>query len=218
MSIIPPPLTMAQLQRDSLDRPVPWFVAWIDGKPDHRIVDPEKMVLAVKSKLCWLCGRPLQAYKSFVVGPMCGVNRTSSEPPSHLACAIYAAQVCPFMSTPGRERRTTNLPEERDAPAGIGLARNPGITLIWTTRTFEIVYAPNGILFEMGEPAAIQWWAEGREASRDEIIESLSIGLPVLKEFAAKQGPTAETMLASQLDRFWRTVTPSTTHLADTAE
>ena len=218
MSIIQAPLNMAQLQRDSLDRPVPWFVAWIDGKPDHRIVDPHKLPLARKSNLCWLCGRSLHRFKSFVVGPMCGVNRVSSEPPSHLACAVYAAQVCPFMTTPGRERRTTNLPEERDAPAGIGLARNPGVTLIWTTRKYLTFLAPNGILFDMGEPAAVQWWAEGRYATRQEIIASVETGLPALKEAAAMQGADAEAALKVALDRFWNTVLPISTELADTLE
>lgn len=207
--MITAPLNMAQLKKDSAGRPVPWFVAWIDGKPDHRILEPDKVTLALKTNLCWLCGRPLQTYKSFVVGPMCGVNRISSEPPSHTACAVYAAKVCPFMTTPGRDRRTANLPANRNAPPGIGLARNPGVTLIWTTRKYKVLTVPNGILFDMGEPAAFEWWAEGREAIRDEIIASIESGLPALKTAAALQGPKAETALALKLDEFWRTVTPS---------
>lgn len=30
------PSHMKQLKRDDVGRPVPWFVAWVDGKPDFR--------------------------------------------------------------------------------------------------------------------------------------------------------------------------------------
>lgn len=33
--------------------PVPWFVAWIDGKPEFRVADGAKFKLAVEQALCW---------------------------------------------------------------------------------------------------------------------------------------------------------------------
>ena len=62
--------------------PVPWFVDWIDGKPDFRVMDGRKYDRAIKHDLCWLCGQTLGRFKVFTAGPMCAVNRTSGEPPS----------------------------------------------------------------------------------------------------------------------------------------
>lgn len=57
--------------------PVPWFVAWVDGKPEFRAADQRKLVIAIQEKRCWVCGEPLGRFMTFVVGPMCGLNRTS---------------------------------------------------------------------------------------------------------------------------------------------
>src|SRR5262245_34298100 len=134
--------------------PVPWFVAWIDtpeGKvPDFRVIDTPKFPQAIRERLCWVCGWPLGTRMAFVAGPMCGVNRTSGEPPCHLECARYSARNCPFLSKPQMTRR------ENDKPEGVTvnpfmLDRNPGLTLVWVTRS----YSPfgdgrGGVLIEMG--------------------------------------------------------------------
>jgi len=49
-------------------------------------------VVCVRHKRCWLCGQPLGKFMCFVVGPMCAINKTSAEPPSHRDCALYAVQ------------------------------------------------------------------------------------------------------------------------------
>lgn len=93
----PMPPRVAQLPLDP-DRgyPVPWFAAWFDadgqpcergqGKPDYRVVHPEDVRDAHRFELCWICGGRRGAFATFVIGPMCAVNRTSAEPPSHLDC------------------------------------------------------------------------------------------------------------------------------------
>lgn len=71
--------------------PVPWFVDWVpasqDGGtvliPEFRAMDGEKLVAAINQRLCWVCGEGLGKFMTFVAGPMCGINRTSAEPPSH---------------------------------------------------------------------------------------------------------------------------------------
>lgn len=99
------PERMADLPVDDRGYPVPWFVAWHDGKPEFRAMDPAKFARAIKEKRCWVCGERLGVNLCFVAGPMCGINRTSSEPPSHLMCARWSAQNCPFLSNPRMVRR-----------------------------------------------------------------------------------------------------------------
>src|SRR6267154_1896953 len=99
------PKRSAELPRDERGYPVPWFVEWIDGKPDFRVMDSDKLVEAIKYKRCWVCGGPLGHYKVFTIGPMCMVNRTSAEPPSHRDCAEFSVRNCPFLTTPDMHRR-----------------------------------------------------------------------------------------------------------------
>lgn len=171
--------------------PVPWFVQWIDGKPAFPVMDGKKWVQAVKKKLCWICGQPMGEMMAFVAGPMCTINRTSSEPPCDVNCAIYAAQNCPFLITPKMKRiDVSKIAGTTEAP-GVALKRNPGCCGVWITKSYEVFQAGNGPLIELGEPRLVHWFAEGREATRAEVQESIDSGLPSLLEMAAKEGPDA---------------------------
>lgn len=118
--------------------PVPWFVAWRDGEPEFRCMDPEKLVLAIRCKRCWVCGGVLGKFMTFVVGPMCGINRTSAEPPCHRECAQWSARNCPFLSKPQMDRRENDLPENIVEAPGFAIRRNPGVTLLWTTKGYTL--------------------------------------------------------------------------------
>jgi hypothetical protein len=65
--------------------------------------------------------------------------------------------------------------------AGFGIKRNPGVAMLWHTRGYELfrVGEPNpGYLITMGEPESVDWYAEGRRATREEVMESVESGLP----------------------------------------
>lgn len=175
------PVRMLSLKIDDRGYPVPFFVAWVDVRPDHRIVDPHKMVLCLNKSVCWLCGDILGTHKAFVAGPMCVINRTSAEPPSHLECAEFAVRACPFMTRPMAKRRVANMPEELMAPAGMMIERNPGVTAIYVTRSFTTRVHDDKPLITMGVPTDVTWWAEGRWASREEVMHSIETGIPILE-------------------------------------
>jgi hypothetical protein len=191
---LPPlPPRIAKLPVDERGYPIPHFVAFIDGKPDHRVADPAKLVRAHRLSVCHLCGQAMGAFKAFVVGPMCGINRISSDPPSHRDCAEWAAIACPFLSRPNAKRRTALLPDGVADAAGFAIQRNPGVTLVWVTKSYRVVKAPGGIggLFQMGDPTSVAFYAEGRVATVDEIEESITTGLPLLEAPAVQEGPRA---------------------------
>ncbi|MDF5758588.1 hypothetical protein [Spongiactinospora sp. TRM90649] len=188
------PRRMAGLPRDRHGRPAPWFVAWIGGEPDHRVVAPGKVQDAVRFGCCWLCGEPLGANRAFVIGPMCAITRTTSEPPSHRECAVYAARACPFLTTPRMVRRPNRLPDGYTEPPGVMLKRNPGVALVCVTRSYLPERHPgHGYLFrlDLAAPTAALWFAQGREATRAEAIESLDSGMPLLREVAEAEGEWA---------------------------
>lgn len=188
------PARIRDLPVDARGFPVPWFVAWIDGAPDFRVVGPGRFVEAVRFERCWICGQRLGAFKAFTVGPMCAVNQTSSEPAQHLECARFAATSCPFLTTPSARRREHGLPAEAQEAAGHAIKRNPGVALVWVSRSFK-VFRPHagapGYLISFGEPTAVEWYAHGRRATRAEVAASIAGGLPQLSELAEQDGPRA---------------------------
>ena len=198
------PRTMRDLPIDSRGYPVPWFVAWVDGKPEFRAADAVKFRRAIRDKLCWVCGGRMGVHVAFVAGPMCGINRTSGEPPNHLDCARWSALNCPFLSNPRMVRREDELVNNaklREDAAGMALARNPGVALIWITRQFEVFRAYNGFLIQMGEPESVEWYASGRPATRAEVQASIESGLPNL-EAIAKTEPGGLQALQQAIERF----------------
>ena len=197
-----PPIRIARLPKDERGYPVPWFVAWFkDGrevmreytpnaKPDFRVLASGKRELAVKKRLCWVCGEPLGVHQVFAIGPMCAVNRTTMEPPSHRACVEYSAQACPFLTVPARRRNEAGLEEIPHAVAGEMIARNPGAIALWESsyRPFKV---DNGWLIHLSEPTRVDWWARGRQATRAEIEEAIATGYPELMAKAKLDGPEA---------------------------
>jgi hypothetical protein len=184
------------LPRNKAGYPVPWFVAWLDGLPDFRVIGPGKIKAAVGLKLCWVCGYPFlrQEYRAFTIGPMCAVNRVSAEPPSHRDCGVFSARFCPFLSTPQMVRREKHKPAEAATPAGVMIKRNPGVALVWVTGYKSWTTKPDGsggTLFDIGEPKEALWFARGREATRAEVLDSIDSGLPILAEMAEQDGPEA---------------------------
>jgi hypothetical protein len=175
--------------------PVPWFVACINGVPDFRVVKPDAIIIAWKHRKCWVCGEPLGRTFAMTLGPMCAINRTISEPPSHRDCAVYSAIACPFLSNPRMRRNEINLPSDAHEPAGNGIKRNPGAVCVWITRGCQPRSAPNGWLFTFDDPVEVLWFAEGREATRAEVEASIYSGLPLLEEMAEAENPTAVAAL-----------------------
>lgn len=178
------PERIKRLPEDRRGYPVPWFVHWIDGEPDFRVIRPEGIAWADAQALCWICGQRLGRLKCFVIGPMCAVNRISAEPPSHLECAKFAARACPFLVNPRMRRNEKDMPPHRDL-AGTMLLRNPGVTLLWATLRYSRVILPDGEwLFNVGKPERVAWYAQGRAASRAECWASMEAGLPALEALA----------------------------------
>jgi hypothetical protein len=197
----PMPRRIAALQRDKRGYPVPKFVVWVRdpeaaklGKPgaypDFRYANQEFRVRAFKTGLCWLCGQAMGVHRVFALGPMCVINRTTMEPACHRDCAEFAASACPFLIRPRMRRNEKGLAEDAGAP-GVMIDRNPGCVCLYETRQAEAFDAGNGWLIRLGKPDRIDWWAEGRQATRAEIQASIDGGFPLLLGEAMKDGQEA---------------------------
>lgn len=213
------PVRMMALPVSDKGFPIPRFVAWVrdgrqtrrldpDGKPDFRIIDSEFAEDAFRRKRCWLCGELLGRHQVFAIGPMCVVNRVTMEPPSHRDCAEYAVKACPFLSKPRMIRNEKGL-ELYDAAGipGMSIDRNPGCVCLYETRSYKRFHAGgggSGMLVQLGPPDRVDWWAQGRQAMREEIIESIDSGYPLLMKMAIQDGPKA----VAELERYRQRAEP----------
>jgi hypothetical protein len=202
------PARIAVLPQDHRGFHIPWFVARLpDGSRDFRFADPAKKGIAVRTKKCWVCGGTLGTYFCFVIGPMCAVTRTTAEPPCHQDCAQYSVKICPFLTKPRMRRNDKDLEEFKkigaEMPPGFAIMRNPGATCLWTCRdfkTFKVAGDNSGdFLIRIGEPGRIEWYAEGRPATKTEVLASIDSGFPLLEKEARAQG--LEAVKALQEDR-----------------
>jgi len=195
-TIEPLPPRMQPLAVDERGYVVPWFVDWIDGKPEFRAMDGKKFVRAIREKLCWVCGQRMGRLMTFVAGPMCGINRTSSEPPSHKECAEWSTRNCPFLSNPQAIRRVDEvIGADMSNCAGNALTRNPGVVMLWTTKDYSIFNdGKDKPLLHMGEPVSVEWYALGKSASREQVIASIESGIPALITIAQQQNGAMQAL------------------------
>ena len=200
------PPRIARLWKDERGYPVPAFVEWVrdaeaakrgepGAHPDFRCADFAFRERAFKTGLCWICGDKLGVHRVYVIGPMCVINRVTMEPASHRDCATFAATACPFLVRPRQKRNAKGLPEDADAP-GVMIERNPGCVCLYETREAQAFDAGNGWLIRLGKPDRVDWWAEGRKATRAEIMASIDSGYPLLEAEAWKDGVGAVDDLA----------------------
>lgn len=196
------PERIRMLRRDHRGFPVPWFVHWdTNDQPDFRIIGAGKIEHAITQRVCWICGGPLARNKAFVIGPMCSVNRISSEPPSHRSCAMFAAEVCPFLSKPHMRRNAKDLPQEHVAPPGNMVLHNPGVVCVWVTREFRLMPVDNGLLFRVGDPIDVRWLCQGKPATRGDVIRAMDKGLPILIDEAKQESDEAVQALLQAVNR-----------------
>ena len=60
-------------------------------------------------------------------------------------------RACPFLTQQELERRVSVLPEDVSQAPGLGLIHNPGVALLWITRSYRPWAAP--------EEAVAEWQA-----------------------------------------------------------
>lgn len=198
ISTLTAPPSIAKLPKNKAGYFIPKFVTEIDGVPDFSVINSGYIVDCVRFNLCWICGERKGRYGSYVIGPMCAVNRVSGEPPSHYDCAVYAAQVCPFLANPNMTRRERRMPEGSYVMTG-HIPRNPGVAVVWTSRSVQRFRNEHGWLWNIGDPSSVEWFAHGRAATRAEVMESIESGLLSLRAETKSEGADA----MAHLDRLY---------------
>lgn len=99
------------LKLDHRGYPVPYFVAYVDGKPDFRLLDAQKQSTCIDKQLCAICGKKLHD-KSFyfIGGPLTLHNRISTDTAMHRECGEFSLRSCPHLYFEKADRRPTDIP------------------------------------------------------------------------------------------------------------
>jgi len=156
------PERIKRLPLDENGSPILYFMKYVTKEPDARSTDAKKFERLWKQDLCWICGDRLGQYRAFVITAGNALTRTTTEPPNHKECATWAAQHRPFLASPDC--------------AGVWITK--GYTV------FKWHRPPFPMLITMGNPEHVEWWIDGRAATREEIIESVKRGMPPLQDLA----------------------------------
>lgn len=100
------PKELQHLQVDERGYPIPYFVSWIDGKPEFRFIDHKRQEMIIERKVCHVCGLKLpKDYCYFISGPIGYQNRISSDAAMHRVCAEFSLRACPHLYLQKAERR-----------------------------------------------------------------------------------------------------------------
>lgn len=161
---IPVPEFMQHLPLTDRGYLKPWFVKG----DDFRVVDGEKAWLSVNKKACWICGQPFKPNEYAMVGDAnSAFHRIYAEPPCHVECAQYAAQVCPFMLYPNAKRRLAGLSHEQtlayrnENQQVLVEEENPGEYYITVVTDFDYHHAQQVTAFTPDKIVETQYWIGG---------------------------------------------------------
>ncbi len=146
------PSFLSHLKTDARGYPVPFFVPWIGGKPDFRMLDANKQKMCVEKNLCSICGKKLHEYQYFITGPMGKMNGVHSDPPMHKDCAEYSINVCPHLHFEKAERndREDYYKESKEGNTAAIYDKPKELFIIKADR-FKFIPGPQGQLVKFRE-------------------------------------------------------------------
>jgi hypothetical protein len=155
------PANVALLPKDSRGYPIPYTVAYVEGKPDFTVVDPKKWARALKFGYCGVCGKPNYGRKWFIGGPACHVNRLFFDHPMHEECARYAMVVCPYLAIPKMGHRK-EIPEGM-VEVSAASSEKPDRFMLARAKSVSSVRYGDDVLLKASPWEHVEWWVGGEQ-------------------------------------------------------
>lgn len=126
------PKELSHLKIDERGYPIPYFVSWIDGKPEFRFLDHARQEMIIEKGVCHICGKKLNKDYNYVIsGPIGYQNRVSSDAAMHRVCAEFSLRACPHLYLQKAERRENDELGKKVAELpSVVLKEKPSILLL----------------------------------------------------------------------------------------
>jgi hypothetical protein len=192
---VPIPAGLAARPKSAQGYPIP-YVAFVapDGTPDFRVLDVPKQVECIKTRKCGLCGRPLGFWAAFLGGLLVELNRISTDPGMCEDCAIYAAQVCPYLARDNARYSQRALPESTVSDKANAYEAQ-AVMFVLYANTWTIMPNPDtpGVVYAhvpRWHPTKTRYFVNGVELTKDEAFQ-------VMRD----NPPDAETIYALEMAR-----------------
>lgn len=162
------PKCMEHLERDERGYPIPFNVMRNrNGKPDFRVIDPQKWGECVIYRLCALTGLPIGDDVAFVGGPMSIQSRLFTDAGMLPAAAEYAIQVCPFLAAPSFSYAT----KANGMLAGEPVVVNPSVSTtrperfgLGITSGYQLAKHGQGLVILAGLWKSVVFYHHGKKA------------------------------------------------------
>jgi hypothetical protein len=147
MKSIEIPPFLSHLKVDERGYPIPFFVAYVKGKPDFRMIDPKKFNYCFEQDLCFVCGKKHVKKNYFIVtGPQGLANGVHSDCPSHRGCLEYSLKICPhlFFESSQRNERGEHYNHAVKTTGVAGVKEKPDILYLIKADKWVTIPGPNG--------------------------------------------------------------------------
>ena len=102
----PMPLRIARLGIESRGYPITYLAAYINGRPDLGVQDPQKFLSCVNESRCHVCGEKIETLGYFIAYEPIPKKPHFLDPAIHRECALYSLQVCPYLANPKAKHRS----------------------------------------------------------------------------------------------------------------
>lgn len=172
LSSVAVPENIKALPTDARGYQIPWTVLIDDnGKPDFRVIDERKAAAAITDRICSICGKQMGEHVAFVGGPKSMQSRMFIDGPMHELCAVYAAQVCPFIAAPKFGYISKHKEHEGYDLAVIKAVSNdrPDVFGVGVTDVFGLrMFDGAGVVIVAGEWLKVRWFKHGEEVAHVE--------------------------------------------------
>ncbi len=157
---IPMPTGVSLLKKDDRGFPIPYFAAYIDGKPDFRVIDPDHHRRCIDYKLCGICGYHFGGKPAaFVGGPKSIESHLFLDAPLHEECATYALRVCPYLAAPTFRTHHVYIDGAVELkPPG---QQRPDTFFMGISDRFRPIETPKHIVVQAGEWMRTEKWKQG---------------------------------------------------------
>ncbi len=141
------PRTLAERPLDDeYGLPIPFVYEYDDGSHEFGTINRRRSIQCALSRLCGMCGAPLEYDIAFLGGPKAAETRSYTDPPMHVGCAEAALQLCPHLhrhTTPPAERTGDESEPRRRLRRGVTTvdlftADRPAEWVLYLTHNFEI--------------------------------------------------------------------------------